>query len=77
MLLQDKILQALRKNKTPVHIYLMSGIKLDGHIEGFDQFIVVLKSQSTLIVYKHAISSIVPKTKQSLKEMLAAGDKDE
>jgi len=58
--LQDPFLNALRKEKVPVSIYLVNGIKLQGVVEAFDQFVVVLKNSVGQMVYKHAISTIVP-----------------
>jgi host factor-I protein len=58
--LQDPFLNTLRKEKVPVAIYLVSGIKLQGQIESFDQFVIVLKNTVNQMVYKHAISTVVP-----------------
>mgnify|MGYP001288770408 FL=1 len=58
--LQDPYLNALRKERVPVSIYLVNGIKLQGQIESFDQFVVLLKNTVSQMVYKHAISTIVP-----------------
>jgi host factor-I protein len=58
--LQDPFLNSLRREKIPVSIYLVNGIKLQGAIESFDQFVVVLKNTISQMVYKHAISTIVP-----------------
>ncbi len=58
--LQDPFLNALRKDRTPVSIYLVNGIKLQGQVESFDQFVVLLKNSVNQLVYKHAISTIVP-----------------
>lgn len=58
--LQDPFLNALRKEKIPVSIYLVNGIKLQGQIESFDQFVVLLKNSVSQMVYKHAISTVVP-----------------
>ncbi len=58
--LQDPFLNALRREKVVVYIYLVNGIKLQGQIESFDQFVVLLKNQVSQMVYKHAISTIVP-----------------
>ncbi|MEC7885209.1 MAG: RNA chaperone Hfq [Pseudomonadota bacterium] len=58
--LQEPFLNALRKEKIPVSIYLVSGIKLQGQVDAFDQYVVVLKNSVTQMVYKHAISTIVP-----------------
>ncbi len=58
--LQDPFLNVLRKEKIPVSIYLVNGIKLQGQIESFDQFVVLLKNTVSQMVYKHAISTVVP-----------------
>ena len=58
--LQDPYLNALRRERVPVAIYLVNGIKLQGQIESFDQFAVLLKNTVTQMVYKHAISTVVP-----------------
>lgn len=58
--LQDPFLNALRKEKVPVSIYLVNGIKLQGQVDSFDQFVVLLKNNVSQMVYKHAISTIVP-----------------
>jgi host factor-I protein len=59
-LLQDPFLNVLRKEHVQVSIYLVNGIKLQGHIESFDQYVVLLKNSVTQMVYKHAISTVVP-----------------
>jgi host factor-I protein len=58
--LQDPFLNALRREHVPVAIYLVNGIKLQGVIESFDQFVVLLRNQVSQMVYKHAISTVVP-----------------
>ena len=58
--LQDPFLNAIRKERIPVSIFLVSGIKLQGQIESFDQFVILLKSAVSQMVYKHAISTVVP-----------------
>ena len=58
--LQEPFLNILRKEKVPVSIYLVNGIKLQGVVDAFDQFVVVLKNSVNQMVYKHAISTIVP-----------------
>ena len=58
--LQDPFLNALRKERVAVSIYLVNGIKLQGQIDSFDQFVVLLKNTVSQMVYKHAISTIVP-----------------
>lgn len=60
MLLQDPFLSNLRNDNIPVSVYLVNGIKLQGQIESFDQYVVLLKNMVTQMVYKHAISTIVP-----------------
>ena len=58
--LQDPFLNALRKEKVPVSIYLVNGIKLQGQVDSFDQFVVLLRNSVSQMVYKHAISTVVP-----------------
>lgn len=58
--LQEPFLNVLRKERVPVSIYLVNGIKLQGQIESFDQFVILLKNSVSQMVYKHAISTIVP-----------------
>ncbi len=68
--LQDPFLNALRKERVPVSIYLVNGIKLQGQIDSFDQFVVLLKNSVSQMVYKHAISTVVP----ARNVRLAAGE---
>jgi host factor-I protein len=56
--LQDPFLNLLRKEHIPVSIFLVNGIKLQGHIEAFDQYVVVLKNAVSQMIYKHAISTV-------------------
>ena len=58
--LQDRFLNACRRDKVPVSIYLVNGIKLQGTISAFDQFVVFLRNNVEQMVYKHAISTVVP-----------------
>lgn len=58
--LQDPFLNALRKERIPVSIFLVNGIKLQGQIDSFDQYVVLLKNAVNQMVYKHAISTVVP-----------------
>ena len=58
--LQDPYLNALRKERIPVSVYLVNGIKLQGQIESFDAFVLLLRNNISQMVYKHAISTIVP-----------------
>jgi host factor-I protein len=69
--LQDPFLNALRKERIPVSIYLVNGIKLQGQIDSFDQFVVLLKNSVSQMVYKHAISTVVP-----ARNVRLAGDED-
>ncbi|MEK8090602.1 RNA chaperone Hfq [Thermithiobacillus plumbiphilus] len=59
-MLQDPFLNLLRREHVPVSIYLVNGIKLQGYIESFDQFVVLLRNSVSQMVYKHAISTVVP-----------------
>jgi len=58
--LQDPFLNILRKERVPVSVYLVNGIKLQGQIESFDSFVVLLRNSISQMIYKHAISTIVP-----------------
>ena len=58
--LQDPFLNLLRKDRVPVSIYLVNGIKLQGQIDSFDQFVILLKNTVSQMVYKHAVSTVVP-----------------
>jgi host factor-I protein len=76
--LQDPFLNALRKEHIPVSIYLVNGIKLQGQVESFDQYVVLLRNTVTQMVYKHAISTVVPARAVSLPvEGTAASSADE
>tara|TARA_B100001996_G_C18458846_1_gene515263 strand:- start:37 stop:258 length:222 start_codon:yes stop_codon:yes gene_type:complete len=59
-ILQEPFLNALRKEKISVSIYLVNGIKLQGQVDSFDQYVIILKNTINQMVYKHAISTIVP-----------------
>jgi len=71
--LQDPFLNALRRERVPVSIYLVNGIKLQGTVESFDQFVVLLRNTVSQMVYKHAISTVVPSRNVRLG---TAGDDD-
>ena len=58
--LQDNYLNQLRKEKMPVVVYLTNGVRLKGVIKGFDNFVILLKEVSQQLIYKHAVSTIVP-----------------
>lgn len=58
--LQDAFLEQLCKEKTPVSVFLINGIKLHGMVDDFDEHVIMLKNAVTQMVYKHAISTVVP-----------------
>jgi host factor-I protein len=67
--LQDSFLNQLRKSKTSVTIFLVNGVKLQGIVTWFDNFCVLLKRDGNAqLVYKHAISTIMPATPVQLYE---------
>jgi host factor-I protein len=66
--LQEPFLNALRRERVPVAIYLVNGIKLQGQVESFDQFVVLLKNSVSQMIYKHAISTVVPARNVSVYE---------
>lgn len=70
--LQDPYLNTLRKERIPVSIYLVNGIKLQGQIESFDQFVVLLRNSVSQMVYKHAISTVVPSRNVKLTQQNAS-----
>jgi len=72
--LQEPFLNALRKERIPVSIYLVNGIKLQGQIESFDQFVVLLRNSVSQMIYKHAISTVVPS--RNVRLNLAGGEGD-
>jgi host factor-I protein len=72
MSLQDPFLNALRRERVPVAVYLVNGIKLQGTIESFDQFVVLLRNTVSQMVYKHAISTVVP-----ARNVRIGGDNDD
>ena len=78
-LLQDPFLNTLRKEHIPVSIYLVNGIKLQGQIDSFDQYVILLKNTVTQMVYKHAISTIMPghpiQLFEGAEEAVAVGEK--
>lgn len=71
--LQDPFLNTLRKERIPVSIFLVNGIKLQGQVESFDQFVVLLKNTVSQMVYKHAISTVVPSRAVRLPASNATG----
>jgi host factor-I protein len=58
--LQDMFLNTLRVERIPVSMFLVNGIRLQGHIQSFDQYVVMLSSTVVQLVYKHAIATVVP-----------------
>jgi host factor-I protein len=75
--LQDPFLKVLRKERIPVSIYLISGIKLQGQIESFDQFVILLKNAVSQMVYKHAISTVLPARMVKVPMQNAGDSQDE
>ena len=75
-ILQDPFLNALRREKVPVSIYLVNGIKLQGQIESFDQFVILLKNSVSQLVYKHAISTVVPSKNVDFFSQVTNGAKE-
>ena len=75
--LQDPYLNLLRKERVPVSIYLVNGIKLQGQIESFDQFVILLKNTVSQMVYKHAVSTVVPGRNVRMPMQNPTGDDDE
>jgi host factor-I protein len=74
--LQDPFLNTLRKERIPVSVYLVNGIKLQGQIESFDQFVILLKNSVSQMVYKHAVSTVVPSKNVRLPMKDAPEDED-
>ena len=58
--IQDPFLNALRRQRVPVSVYLTNGIKLQGIIAGFDGIVILLKNNTKQMVYKHAVATVVP-----------------
>lgn len=75
--LQDPFLNELRKEKVPVSVFLVNGIKLHGVIDSFDQYVLMLKNSITQMVYKHAISTVVPSRMVKIPSDDAAGEDGE
>lgn len=75
-LLQDPFLNELRKEKVPVSVFLVNGIKLHGVIDSFDQYVLMLKNSITQMVYKHAISTVVPSRMVKIPSDDLSGDEN-
>jgi host factor-I protein len=58
--IQDVFLNHLRKKRISVTVYLVNGVKIEGLVKGFDNFVIILKDDSQKMIYKHAISTIEP-----------------
>ena len=75
--LQDVFLNYIRKNKTPVTVFLVNGVKLQGVVTWFDNFSVLLRRDGhSQLVYKHAISTVMPTVPVQLFDAQAQGDRD-
>jgi host factor-I protein len=70
--LQDIFLNQMRKEKIPVTMYLINGARLTGMIKGFDNFVILLKQENQQLVYKHAISTIIPEKPVELLDSMEA-----
>jgi len=68
--LQDIFLNQMRKEKIPVTMYLVNGARLTGTIKGFDNFVILMKQENQQLVYKHAVSTIIPEKPVELPEVL-------
>ncbi|MBK6396113.1 MAG: RNA chaperone Hfq [Betaproteobacteria bacterium] len=75
-MLQDPFLNALRQEQVQVSVYLVNGIKLQGQIESFDQYVVLLKNTVTQMVYKHAISTVVPSRPVTMPHQNHGGEQE-
>jgi len=77
--LQDPFLNALRRQKVPVAIYLTNGIKLNGNVSAFDQYVILLKSNNNTkqLVFKHAIATVVPTRNVVWNDLEESGDQEE
>ena len=76
---QDVFLNAIRKNKTPITVFLVNGVKLQGIVTWFDNFSMLLRRDGqTQLVYKHAISTVMPSAPVNLFEPTdGTGDKED
>ena len=71
---QDQFLAAARREKCPVTVFLMNGFQMKGYIRGFDSFVVLVESEGKQqMIFKHAISTIVPPKPLELETADAAG----
>ena len=75
--LQDPFLNALRRERIPVSIFLVNGIKLQGKIQSFDQFVILLENTVNQMVYKHAISTVVPARPVNFQGVQGSDDTEE
>src|SRR6218665_2090451 len=73
--LQDQFLNLLRKNKTPVTMFLVKGVKLQGIVTWFDNFSILLRRDGqSQLVYKHAVSTIMPSTPTDVRQFGVTGE---
>ncbi len=75
--LQDIFLNQMRKEKIPVTMYLVNGARISGTIKGFDNFVILMKQENQQLVYKHAISTIIPERPVELLESADARKESE
>jgi host factor-I protein len=74
--LQDIFLNQMRKEKIPVTMYLVNGARISGTIKGFDNFVILMKQENQQLVYKHAISTIIPEKPIDLLEGIEKKEPD-
>lgn len=65
--LQDSFLNQLRRERVPVVVYLANGVRLKGIVKGFDNFVILLKESNEQLIYKHAVSTIIPEKSLDIK----------
>ena len=75
--LQEQFLDALRREKVPVSVFMVNGIRLQGTIARFDNFIIILKNVTEQVVYKHAISTILPSRNVQYRQTSEADEQTE
>ena len=64
--IQDRFLGVLKDKRIPVSVFMKNGIKLQGTIDSFDRYAVMLKNVTTQVVYKHAISTVMPSSSERM-----------
>ncbi|MBF0610964.1 MAG: RNA chaperone Hfq [Magnetococcales bacterium] len=75
--IQDPFLNTLRREKVPVTVFLVNGVKLQGVITSFDSYCMLLKNSVTQLVFKHAVSTVMPSRNIQLHGLEDRHDDDE